>query len=237
MSRVALVTGGTRGIGAAVAARLAADGMRVAVTGRQVTTPTQADGLLVVPADITDADSIDTAFRAVESELGPVEVLVANAGITRDRLALRMTDDDFTTVLDTDLTGAFRTIRRALPTMVRARWGRVVIVGSVVGTTGQAGQVNYAAAKAGLVGLARSLARELARREITVNVVAPGPIETEMLAVLTDEQRHAITAAVPLGRTGVPSEVAAAVAFLTSEAAAYTTGAVLPVDGGLSMGA
>jgi 3-oxoacyl-[acyl-carrier protein] reductase len=237
VNRVALVLGGTRGIGLAAARALADAGCRVAVTTRDATADHPLDGeFLVVGADVTDTDSIDAAFTAVEAQLGAVEVLVANAGITRDGLAVRMSDDDFAAVVDTNLTGTFRACRRALPKMMRARWGRIVVVGSVVGSAGQAGQANYAAAKAGLVGLARSLAREFASRSITVNVVAPGPIETDMLAALGDSQRAAIESMVPLGRTGTPEEVAAAIAFLSSDLAGYITGVVLGVDGGLSMG-
>jgi 3-oxoacyl-[acyl-carrier protein] reductase len=237
MNRVALILGGTRGIGLATARALAASGCRVAVTTREspVDHPL-GDEFLVVTADVRDPASIDRAFTTVESELGPVEVLVANAGITRDGLAVRMSDDDFTSVIDTNLTGSFRACRRALPKMMRARWGRIIFIGSVVGSAGQAGQANYAAAKAGLIGLARSLAREFASRSITVNVVAPGPIETDMLAALDDAQRAAIESMVPLGRTGTPEEVAAAVGFLSSDLAGYITGVVLGVDGGLSMG-
>lgn len=235
MSRVALVSGGARGIGLATARALAADGHRVAVTHRG-DPPPDAD-LMAVVADVTDPEAVDRAVTEVERTLGPVEIVVANAGITNDKLLLRMDDADFTTVVDTNLAGAFRLVRRCAPRMVRNRWGRIVLISSVVAATGQAGQVNYAAAKAGLVGLGRSLARELASRHVTANVVAPGPVDTAMLAALGDDRLDAIAAAVPLGRIGRPEEVAAAVAFLASEAAGYTTGAVLPVDGGLAMGA
>lgn len=232
-SRVALVTGGNRGIGLATAQHLAAAGHRVAVTSRS---GEAIAGLTVVSCDVTDADSVDGAFGEIEDALGPVEILVSNAGITKDGLVLRMGDDDFTSVLDANLTGGFRVAKRAVKSMMRARWGRIVFVSSVVGLGGQAGQANYAASKAGLVGLARSLAKEFASRGITVNVVAPGPIETDMIAALTDDQREAMLAAVPLGRLGAPAEIAATIEFLTSDAAAFITGTVLPVDGGLAMG-
>lgn len=235
MSRVALVTGGARGIGLATARLLAGNGYEVAVTYRSAPPPEDA-GLLAVPCDVTDTAQIDAAFEKVEQELGNVEVLVSNAGITADILVLRMSDDDFTRVIDTNLAGALRVSRRAVKRMTRARWGRIILVGSVVGTTGQAGQANYAASKAGLVGLARSLAREFASRNVTVNVVAPGPVATEMLAAVDDERRELISRAVPLGRLAEPDEVAAAIAFLAGENAGYITGAVLPVDGGLGMG-
>jgi len=233
--RVALVTGGNRGIGLACARALADAGHRVAVT-HQSTPPPADEGLFPVACDVTDADSVEAAFTAVEDELGNVEILVGAAGMTRDTLLLMMKEDDFSAVLDANLTGAFRVAKRAAKRMVRARWGRIVLLGSVVGQIGSAGQVNYAASKAGLVGFGRSLARELAPRGITVNVVSPGPIETDMLAALDDERRALLSAMVPLGRTGAPEEVAAAVRFLTSDDAGYITGANLPVDGGLGMG-
>jgi NAD(P)-dependent dehydrogenase (short-subunit alcohol dehydrogenase family) len=235
MSRVALVTGGARGIGLATARRLAADGHRVAVTYRSAPPPTDLDAF-AVSCDVTNTDEVEAAFEKVEQELGNVEVLVSNAGVTADGLVLRMSDDDFAQVLDTNLSGALRVARRAVKRMTRARWGRLIFVGSVVGTSGQAGQANYAASKAGLIGLARSLAREFASRTITANVVAPGPIATEMLASVGDDQQELIRAAVPLGRLGEPDEVAAAIAFLSSDDAAFITGAVLPVDGGLGTG-
>jgi 3-oxoacyl-[acyl-carrier protein] reductase len=232
--RVVLVTGGNRGIGLATATAFADAGHRVAVTYRS--DPPSDDRFLCVPCDVSDTAQVDAAFDKVEAELGPVEVLVANAGITRDGLVLRMSDDDFTDVVDTNLTGAFRCSRRAVKAMMRARWGRIVLLSSVVGGAGQAGQANYAASKAGLVGLARSLAREFASRNVTVNVVAPGPIATDMTDALTDAQRSAIGDAVPLGRFGTTDEVAATIRFLASDEAGYITGAVIPVDGGLGMG-
>jgi 3-oxoacyl-[acyl-carrier protein] reductase len=235
MSRVVLVTGGAKGIGLACARAFAAAGDQVAVTYRSAP-PADADGLLCVPCDVTDSAQVDAAFAAVEEALGPVEVLVANAGITNDMLVLRMDEDAFSSVVDTNLTGGFRLARRAVQKMMRARFGRIIFISSVVASTGQAGQANYSASKAGLVGLARSLAREFASRHITVNVVAPGPITTDMTAALSDDRQAAITDAVPLGRFGTPEEVAETVRFLASDAAGYITGAVVPVDGGLGMG-
>ncbi len=237
MSRVVLITGGAKGIGLACARAFADAGDRVAITYRSgPPTGADAEGLLCVPCDVTDPDQVEAAFVAVEDQLGPVEVLVSNAGITHDGLVLRMNDDAFTSVVDTNLTGGFRVARRAVTKMMRARTGRIIFISSVVASTGQAGQANYAASKAGLVGLARSLAREFASRHITVNVVAPGPIGTDMTAALSDDRQQAITDAVPLGRFGTPDEVAATVCFLASDAAGYITGAVVPVDGGLGMG-
>ena len=230
--RVVLITGGNRGLGLACAQAFAALGDRVAVTSRSGS----VEGFLTVKCDVTSADEVDAAFTEVEEQLGAPEVVVANAGVTRDGLSMKMTDDAFTSVVDANLTGAFRVARRAIPKMMRARGGRLIFMSSVAGLTGSAGQVNYASSKAGLVGLARSLARELASRNITANVVAPGPITTDMTAALTDEQRAALVEAVPLARPGTPEEVAAAVTFLASPEAAYITGAVLPVDGGLGMG-
>lgn len=232
--RVVLITGGNRGIGLATARRFAADGHRVAVTSRSGQ-PVDA-GITVVRCDVTDTESVDAAVSEVEDLLGPVEIMVSNAGITADGLVLRMKDDAFNRVIDTNLTGGFRVARRVVKSMMRGRWGRMVFVSSVVGLGGQAGQANYAASKAGLVGLARSLAKEFASRNITVNVVAPGPIRTDMLAELTDDQRNAMLAMVPLGRLGEADEIAAAIQFLASDDAGYVTGSVLPVDGGLSMG-
>lgn len=236
-SRVVLVTGGSRGIGLAIATKLAQAGHRVAITYNS-TPPADAEalGLFAVRADVTDVDQIDAAFSAVEAALGPVEILVANAGITRDNLVLRMSDDDFTSVVETNLTGAYRVSKRAVKAMMRARFGRIIFISSVVGLGGQAGQANYAASKAGLVGLGRSLAKEFASRNVTVNIVAPGPVATDMLAALNQDQHAQILDLVPLGRIGQPDEVAAAVTFLASEDAGFITGTVLPVDGGLSMG-
>lgn len=233
-ARTVLVTGGSRGIGLATAQLFADAGHRVAVTSR--TEAPDDSRLLWAACDQADSDAVDAAYGSIEAELGPVEILVANAGITRDQLVLRMADDDFAAVVDTNLTGAYRMAKRAARPMLRARWGRLIFVSSVVGLLGSAGQVNYAASKAGLVGMARSLARELGSRGITANVVAPGPVATEMFGALNDEQQAAITGAVPLGRVAEPSEIAAAVAFLASEEGAYITGAVIPVDGGLGMG-
>ena len=228
-----LVSGGNRGIGRAIAEAFVALGDRVAVTTRNGGAP---DGTLDVRCDVTDPAAVDAAFATIEAELGPVEVLVANAGITADTLVLRMSDDDWSRVIDTNLTGSFRLAKRATKGMLRLRRGRIIFISSVVGLLGSPGQVNYAASKAGLVGMARSLARELGSRSITANVVAPGFVETEMTAVLSDEQKKAIQAQVPLGRYADPKEVAGAVTWLAGEHAAYVTGAVIPVDGGLGMG-
>jgi 3-oxoacyl-[acyl-carrier protein] reductase len=233
MGRSVLVTGGNRGIGLAIARALAADGDAVAITHRSGEPP---EGLLGVTCDVTDTASVDAAFAAVEAQQGPVEVLVANAGITRDQLLLRMSDEDFEAVLDTNLTGAFRCARRASKGMIRLRRGRMVFVSSVVGLYGGPGQANYGASKAGLVGLARSITRELGGRNITANVVAPGFVETDMTAQLPAATRETYVKAVPAGRFAVAEEVAVAVRFLVSDAAAYISGAVLPVDGGLGMG-
>jgi len=231
--RVVLVTGGARGIGLACARRFASLGDRVAVTYRSGEPP---EGLFGVACDVTSSEQVDAAFSRVEAELGPVEVLVSNAGITKDTLLLRMSEADFTSVIDANLTAAYRVSKRAAQGMLRARRGRIILVSSVVGLLGSAGQANYAASKAGLVGLARSLARELGSRNITVNLVAPGPVATDMTAALGEQRLAQLTAAVPLGRMAAPEEVAGAVAFLASDDAAYITGAVLPVDGGLGMG-
>ena len=233
-TRVALVTGGNRGIGLAVAQRLADHGCRVAVTYRSA--PPDDDRLLAVQCDVTDEAAVDAAFSQVEDELGPVEILVSNAGITKDGLVLRMSEDDFGSVIDANLTSGFRVAKRAVKGMMKGRWGRMVFVSSVVGLGGQAGQANYAASKAGLVGLSRSLAKEFASRNITVNIVAPGPVQTDMIDALSDDQKEGILGAVPLGRFAQPDEIAASVAFLASEDAGFITGAILPVDGGLAMG-
>ena len=233
MSRTVLVTGGARGIGLACAQRFAADGDNVVVTYNSSPPP---DGLVGVQCDVTSAESVDAAFTFAESQFGPVEVLVSNAGITHDGLLLRMSEQQFTSVIDTNLTGAYRVTKRAAQGMLRARAGRIVLISSVVGLLGSAGQANYAASKAGLVGLARSLARELGSRGITVNVVAPGPVETDMTAALGEKRLTELTAAVPLQRMATPDEIAGVVSFLASPDAAYITGAVIPVDGGLGMG-
>jgi 3-oxoacyl-[acyl-carrier protein] reductase len=227
------VTGGNRGIGLAIARRLAAGGDSVTVTSRS---GEPVEGLGVVRCDVRDAASVDEAFTAVEKEQGPVEVLVANAGITKDQLLALLSEDAFTDVLDTNLTGAYRVAKRAVRPMMRMRRGRLIFISSVVGLYGSPGQANYAASKAGLVGLARSLARELGSRGITSNVVTPGFVDSDMTAVLTEERKNAILGAVPLGRYASTDEVAAAVAFLAGQDAAYITGAVIPVDGGLGMG-
>ncbi|MEV5242665.1 3-oxoacyl-[acyl-carrier-protein] reductase [Streptomyces cinnamoneus] len=233
MSRSVLVTGGNRGIGLAIARAFAEAGDKVAITYRSGEPPA---GFLAVKCDITDPEQVETAYKEIEEKHGAVEVLVANAGVTRDQLLLRMSEEDFTSVVETNLTGTFRVVKRASKAMLRARKGRVVLISSVVGLMGSPGQANYAASKAGLVGFARSLARELGPRNITVNVVAPGFVDTDMTRVLTDEQRAGILGNVPLGRYAQPEEIAASVRFLASEDAAYITGAVVPVDGGMGMG-
>jgi 3-oxoacyl-[acyl-carrier protein] reductase len=235
VSRSVLVTGGNRGIGLAIVEAFRVGGDRVAATYR-TGDPPKLDDVLWVRADVTDPDSLDAAFEVIETEHGPVDVVVANAGITRDTLVLRMSDDDFATVLDTNLTGAFRVVRRAARGMLRLRRGRIIFISSVVGLLGSAGQVNYAASKAGLVGMARSLARELGSRGITVNVVAPGFVETEMTGELPPERQAKYLEQIPLGRYTTPDEVAAVVRWVASDEAAYITGAVVPVDGGLGMG-
>jgi 3-oxoacyl-[acyl-carrier protein] reductase len=227
------VTGGNRGIGRAIAEAFVAAGDQVAVTYRSGELP---DGVLGVKCDVTDAAAVDAAFAEAEAAHGPVEVVVANAGITRDTLLLRMSEDDFTAVLDTNLTGSFRVAKRGAKSMLRQRKGRIIFISSVVGLLGSPGQVNYAASKSGLIGMARSMARELGSRNITANVVAPGFIETAMTAEVTEERQKQILGSVPLGRYGQTDEIAGVCLFLAGEHAAYITGAVIPVDGGLGMG-
>ena len=230
---MALVTGGSKGIGRAIAAHLAQQGYRVAATYRSGDVP---EGVLGVRCDITVAEDVEAAFAQVEKELGPVEVLVANAGITKDGLLMRMSDDDWSAVVDTNLTGTFRVVRRASRAMMKQRFGRIILVGSVVGLLGSAGQVNYAATKSALVGIARSVSRELGGRGITCNVVAPGFIETDMTAVLPEDTIRGYQDRIPAGRLGQVDDIAAAVTYLAADQAGYVTGAVLPVDGGLGMG-
>jgi len=231
--RTVLITGGNRGIGFAIASEFVAQGHRVAVTARSGEGPT---GSLTVRADVTDMASIDAAFTQIEAELGPVEVLVANAGVTRDMLLMRMSDDDFTEVIDTNLNGAFRVVKRASKGMLKARFGRIILVSSVVGMLGSAGQVNYSASKSGLIGLARSVTRELGARGITANVVAPGFIETDMTAELPQAQQDAYKKSIPAGRFATADEVAKVITWLAGDDAGYISGAVIPVDGGLGMG-
>jgi 3-oxoacyl-[acyl-carrier protein] reductase len=231
--RVVLITGGSRGIGLATAQRFAALGDRVAVTYNSSPPP---EGFFAVKCDVTSSADVDDAFKAVEQHFGPVEILVSNAGMTKDMLLLRMSEDDFTEVVDANLTAAYRVAKRAAQGMLKARKGRIIFVSSVVGLLGSAGQANYSASKSGLVGLARSIARELGSRSITANVVAPGPVATDMLAALSEDRREALTAAVPLGRLASPDEIAGTITFLASADAAFITGAIIPVDGGLGMG-
>lgn len=233
MSRVVLVTGGSRGIGLACAQKFASLGDKVAVTYNSSPPPPEFFG---VKCDVTNPDEVEAAFAAVEEHFGPVEVLVSNAGITKDTLLLRMSESDFASVLDANLTAAFRVVKRATPKMLKARSGRIILMSSVVGLLGSAGQANYAASKAGLVGFARSLARELGSRSITVNVVSPGPVATDMTAALGEERLKELTSAVPLQRMATPEEIAGVVAFLAGPDGGYITGAVIPVDGGLGMG-
>ncbi|QWF85485.1 beta-ketoacyl-ACP reductase [Amycolatopsis sp. CA-230715] len=233
MGRSVLVTGGNRGIGLEIARGLAEQGHDVAVTHRGSGAP---DGLFGVQADVTDSEQIDAAFKQVEEHQGPVEVLVSNAGITDDTLLMRMSEDQFTRVVDANLTGAYRVAKRASRGMLKARWGRFIFISSVVGLSGGAGQVNYAASKAGLVGVARSLARELGGRNITANVIAPGFVVTDMTEALSEDQRAKVLAQIPAGRYAEPAEIAGTVGFLASDQAAYINGAVIPVDGGLGMG-
>ncbi|QIX26771.1 beta-ketoacyl-ACP reductase [Nocardioides sp. JQ2195] len=233
MSRSVLVTGGNRGIGRAIAQAFLEQGDKVAVTTRNGGAP---EGALDIRCDITDTEAVEAAFKQVEAAHGPVEVLVANAGITKDTLVLRMSDDDWSSVIDTNLTGSFRVAKRAAKGMLRLRRGRIIFISSVVGLLGSPGQVNYAASKAGLVGMARSLARELGSRSITANVVAPGFVQTDMTDVLPDEQKAAYQAQIPLGRFAAVEDIAGAVTWLAGDGGAYVTGAVIPVDGGLGMG-
>lgn len=233
LSRVVLITGGAKGIGLACAQRFADLGDQVAITYNSSPPPSQFFG---VKCDVTSTEDVDAAFKAVEEKFGPVEILVSNAGITKDTLLLRMSEDDFASVVNANLTGAYRVAKRAAQGMLRARKGRIILMSSVVGLLGSAGQANYAASKAGLVGFARSLARELGSRSITVNVVAPGPVSTDMTAALGQDRLDQLTAAVPLARMAQPEEIAGVVAFLAGNDAAYITGAVIPVDGGLGMG-
>lgn len=231
--RVVLITGGSRGIGLATAKRFKALGDRVAITYNSSPPP---EGFFAVKCDVTSSADVDDAFKAVEQHFGTVEILVSNAGMTKDMLLLRMSEDDFTEVIDANLTAAYRVAKRAAQGMLKARKGRIIFVSSVVGLLGSAGQANYSASKSGLVGLARSIARELGSRSITANVVAPGPVATDMLAALSEDRREALTAAVPLGRLASPDEIAGTIAFLASADAAFVTGAIIPVDGGLGMG-
>lgn len=231
--RTVVVTGGNRGIGYAIAERLLADGHRVAVTARSGSGP---EGTLTVSADMTDAASIDAAFTEIEAAYGPVEVVVANAGITKDTLLLRMSEEDFVSVIDTNLTGTFRVVKRASKGLLKQRFGRVIMISSVVGLYGSAGQVNYSSSKAGLVGFARSLTRELGGRGITANVIAPGFIETDMTAALPEAQQQQYLASIPAGRFGQVAEIANTASWLASDQAGYISGAVIPVDGGLGMG-
>jgi 3-oxoacyl-[acyl-carrier protein] reductase len=233
VSRSVLVTGGNRGIGRAIAQSFVDAGEQVAVTYRSGEPPS---GFLGVRCDITDPEQVDSAFATIEEQQGPVEVLVANAGITRDTLLLRMSEDDWSSVIETNLTGTFRVVKRAAKGMLRLRRGRIVLISSVVGLLGSAGQVNYAASKSGLVGMARSIARELGSRSITANIVAPGFVETDMTAELPEEKRTEYLAAIPLGRFTTSDEIASVVRWVASDEAGYITGAVIPVDGGLGMG-
>jgi 3-oxoacyl-[acyl-carrier protein] reductase len=231
--RTVLITGGNRGIGYAIAEAMVAAGHRVAVTARNGEGP---KGTLSVVADVTDSASLDTAIAQVEEKLGPIEVIVANAGITRDTLLMRMSDEDFEDVVNTNLTGVFRVVKRVTKSMLRAKYGRVILIGSVVGLLGSAGQVNYSATKSALVGIARSITRELGAKNITANVIAPGFIDTDMTAELGEELAEKYRSQIPAGRFATPEEVAKVVAWVASEDASYISGAVIPVDGGLGMG-
>ena len=231
--RTVLITGGNRGIGHAIAARFVADGHRVAVTARSGEGPA---GALTVRADVTDGDSLDAAIGEVEAALGPIEVVVANAGITKDTLLMRMNDEEFEEVIQTNLVGVFKVVKRCVTSMIKAKHGRIILISSVVGLYGSPGQVNYASSKSALVGFARSVTRELGSRGITANVVAPGFIKTDMTTALPEAQQEAYLSSIPAGRFAEPEEVAAAVSWLASDEAAYVSGAVLPIDGGLGMG-
>ena len=231
--RTVLITGGNRGIGFAIAEEFVASGYKVAVTARSGSGPT---GTLTVSADVTDGDSLDSAIAEVEAQLGPIEILVANAGITKDTLLMRMTDEEFESVVNTNLNGVFRVLKRVTKSMLRAKYGRVILIGSVVGLFGSAGQVNYSATKSALVGIARSVTRELGGKNITANVVAPGFIDTDMTAELSDDLAASYKSKIPAGRFAAPSEVAKVVRWLASDEASYISGAVIPVDGGLGMG-
>jgi 3-oxoacyl-[acyl-carrier protein] reductase len=231
--RTVLVTGGNRGIGFAIAEEFISSGYRVAVTARSGSGP---EGSLTVRADVTDSESLDAAIAQVEAELGPIEVLVANAGITKDTLLMRMSDEEFDSVVNTNLNGVFRVLKRVIKSMLKAKFGRVILIGSVVGLYGSAGQVNYSATKSALVGIARSVTRELGGKNITANVVAPGFIDTDMTAELSEELVQNYKSRIPAGRFAAPSEVAKVVRWLASDESAYISGAVIPVDGGLGMG-
>ena len=233
MTKTALVTGGNRGIGRAIAERLVSDGYQVAITSRD---ETEVAGTLAVKADLNQPESLDAAIAEIESNLGPIELLVANAGITNDQLLLRMTDEDFEQVIQTNLTGTFRVVRRVIRSMLKAKHGRIVLIGSVVGSIGSPGQVNYSASKSGLIGIARSITQELGGKNITANVVAPGFINTDMTAALPEQTQQDYKTRIPAGRFAEPSEVAATVSFLVGDKAGYITGAIIPVDGGLGMG-
>lgn len=230
---IALVTGGNRGIGLAIARSLQSEGHRVVISYRSGTPP---EGFDAVQMDVTDGQSVESAFTKIESEIGQPEIIVANAGITKDTLVMRMSDEDFESVIDANLTGAFRVAKRATKGLLKLKRGRIIFVGSVVGSVGAAGQVNYSASKSGLVGMARSFARELGSRGVTANVVAPGFVETDMTASLDEKRRGDIAAQVPLGRFCSAEEIAEVVAFIASKKASYITGAIIPVDGGLGMG-
>jgi len=233
IGRVVVVTGAARGIGRAIAERFVADGDRVATIYRGGELP---KGVEAYEADVTDSAAVDAAFAAIEKDMGPVEVLVANAGVTKDQLLMRMSDEDFESVVNVNLTGTFRCVRRASKSMIRARKGRIVLIGSIVGLSGGPGQVNYSSSKAALVGMARSITRELGARGITANVVAPGYVETDMTAALSDDVRNGYLKTIPAARFATADEIAAVVSFVASDAAGYVTGAVIPVDGGLGMG-